>query len=44
MKTVNIFHDTLSIQDLVCQHMSCKNVIALNQQVIYFFRTATVQF
>ena len=28
MKTCNIFHDNLNIQDLVCQHMSCKNVNA----------------
>ena len=28
MQTVNIFHDKLNIQDLVCQHMSFKNVNA----------------
>ena len=34
MKTVNISHDTLNIQDLVCQHMSCKNVNAKQKEFI----------
>jgi hypothetical protein len=32
MKTRNIFHDKLTIQDLVCQHMSCKNVNAKKKE------------
>lgn len=32
MNTCNIYHDRLNIQDLVCQHMSCKNVNAKKKE------------
>ena len=34
MKTINIYHDTLTIQDLVCHHMSCTNVNAKKKEYI----------
>ena len=35
MKTCNIFHDDLNIQDLNCQHMSCTNVNAKKKEYVY---------
>lgn len=35
MKTCNIFHDNLNVQDLVCRHMSCKNVNAKKKEFIH---------
>jgi hypothetical protein len=35
MKTCNIFHDDLNIQDLDCQHMSCNNVNAKKKEYVH---------
>jgi hypothetical protein len=34
MKTCNLYHDKLNVQDLVCQHMSCNNVNAKKKEFI----------
>ena len=34
MKTCNIYHDKLNVQDLVCQHMSCTNVNAKKKRAM----------
>ena len=34
MKTCNIFHHDLNVQDLGCQHTSCKNVNAKKKEYI----------
>ena len=33
MHTADISHDTLSIQDLACQHISCTNVNAKRKTI-----------
>jgi len=34
MQTCNVNHDELKIQDLGCQHMSCKNVNAKKKEYV----------